>query len=82
MHDRVFVKNKSDHVKAISVTVLGEVNMPGVYPIAYKKTTLKEVIEYAGGMKPSAYLPLCIVFRFVDEEYTKKDINSFFILDP
>ncbi len=72
-YDRVFVKYKADYVKNYSVSVLGEVNIPGVYPIAQKNTRLKEVIEMAGGLKHSAYLPLSIVFRRYDEEYMKKD---------
>lgn len=72
-YDRVFVKYKADYVKNYSVSVLGEVNIPGVYPIAQKNTRLKDVIEMAGGLKKSAYLPLSIVFRRYDEEYMKRD---------
>ncbi len=71
--DRILVKYKSDYVKNLSVTVLGEVNRPGIYPITFKNTTIKEIIEQAGGMKSTAFLPLCILFRKYDEEYTKKD---------
>jgi len=77
--DRVFVKYKSNYLKNISITVLGEVNRPGIYPITFKNTTLKEVIEMAGGFTPTAYLPLCIVFRRYDDEYLKRDTNEIFI---
>lgn len=73
LFDRVFVKYRTDFVKNFSVTVLGEVNMPGIYPISQKNVTLKEAIEMAGGFKKSAYLPLSIVFRQYDQEYLKKD---------
>jgi len=71
--DRIFVKYNTIPIKSLSVTVLGEVERPGIYPIAFKKTTLKDVIELAGGFLPTAYLPLSIVFRRYDEEYMKTD---------
>jgi len=79
IYDRIIVRFKSNYLKNVSVTVLGEVNRPGVYPISFKNTRLKEVIEMTGGFKPTAYLPLCIVFRRYDEEYLKKDTNEIFI---
>ncbi len=72
-YDRLFVKYKTDYIRNFSVTVLGEVNVPGVYPILEKSTRLKDVIEIAGGMKKTAYLPLSILFRRYDEEYNEKD---------
>jgi len=77
--DRVFVKYKSDYVKNLSVSVLGEVESPGVYPITFKNTTIKDIIEMCGGFKSTAYLPLSIVFRRNDEEYSKKDTLEIFI---
>jgi polysaccharide biosynthesis/export protein len=73
VYDRIFVKFKTDNIKSLSVTVLGEINRPGTYPITQKNTTLKEIVEMAGGFKPTAFLPLCILFRKYDEEYIKKD---------
>ncbi len=77
--DRVFVKYKANTVMNLSVMVLGEINRPGVYPIAQKSTTLKEIIEMAGGMKPTAFLPLCILFRKYDDEYTRTDTAEVFL---
>ncbi len=77
--DRVFVKYKANTVMNLSVMVLGEINRPGVYPIAQKSTTLKEIIEMAGGMKPTAFLPLCILFRKYDDEYTRNDTAEIFL---
>lgn len=71
--DRIFVKYKTNYQKIISCRVLGEVVRPGVYPITFKQTRLKDVIEMAGGFTKNAYLPLCIIFRNYDEEYTFKD---------
>ena len=71
--DRIFVKFKSDYQKNTSVLVLGEVQRPGYYPISFKNTRLKDVIDMAGGLRENAYLPLCILFRKYDEEYARRD---------
>ncbi len=77
--DRVFVKYKYDFKRMVSVKVLGEVLRPGIYPITFKNTRLKDVIEMAGGFTKNAYLPLCIVFRSFDEEYTRRDTMEIMI---
>jgi polysaccharide biosynthesis/export protein len=77
--DRVFVKYRTDYKKMITVQVLGEVLRPGIYPIAFKNTRLKDVIEMAGGFNSNAYLPLCVIFRSYDKEYTKRDTMEIFI---
>ncbi len=79
VYDRVFVKYKLNNIKNLSVVILGEVNRPGIYPITQKNTTLKEAIEMAGGFKPTAYLPLSLLIRKYDEEYTKKDTAEVFL---
>jgi len=79
IYDRIFVKYKSDYKKMISVKVMGEIILPGTYPITFKNTRLKDVIEMAGGFTNNAYLPLCIIFRSFDEEYTKKDTMEIII---
>jgi polysaccharide biosynthesis/export protein len=77
--DRIFVKSKSDYQKMISVQVQGEILRPGTYPIAFKNTRLKDIIEMAGGFTSNAYLPLSILFRNFDEEYKKRDTMEIFI---
>lgn len=72
-YDRVFVKFKPDYFKKGTVLVLGEVERPGFYPISFKETRVTDAIEMAGGLKPTAYLPLSTIFRNYDEEYTAKD---------
>lgn len=75
-YDRIFANFKYNNVKNLSVSVLGEIKNPGIYPITFKNTTLKEIVEIAGGFKPTAYLPLCLIIRKYDEEYTKRDTNE------
>jgi len=78
-YDRLFVKSKINYQKNLSVLVLGEVLRPGYYPISFKNTRLKDVIEMAGGLKEKAYLPLSILFRDYDIEYTAKDSTELYI---
>ena len=54
--DRIVVLAKETERKEFSVYVVGEVNMPGEIPISKENTTLKQVIEAAGGLKPTASL--------------------------
>ncbi|MFZ1322252.1 MAG: SLBB domain-containing protein [Ignavibacteria bacterium] len=77
--DRIYVKSKINYQKNLSVLVLGEVLRPGYYPISFKNTRLKDVIEMAGGLKEKAYLPLSILFRDYDAEYTAKDTSEILI---
>lgn len=79
VYDRVFVKFISNVNRLSTVLVLGEIQRPGYYPIVYKKTKLKDIIEMAGGLTPNASLPLSILFRKWDNEYTAKDSMEIFI---
>jgi protein involved in polysaccharide export with SLBB domain len=79
VYDRIFVKYKTDYKKMISVKLMGEILRPGTYPITFKNTRLKEAVEMAGGFTNNAYLPLCIIFRSFDEEYTKRDTMEIMI---
>jgi len=73
VYDRIFVKYKSDYKKMVSVELQGEILRPGTYPITFKNTRLRDIIEMAGGFTKNAYLPLCIIFRKYDEEYMRRD---------
>ncbi len=60
--DRITVLAKETQRKDFSVMVLGEVNLPGSYPVTKDSTTLPEVIEAAGGLKSDASLVRARVF--------------------
>ncbi|MFZ1461368.1 MAG: SLBB domain-containing protein [Ignavibacteria bacterium] len=77
--DRLFVKSRINYQKNLSVLILGEVLRPGYYPISFKNTRLKDVIDMAGGLKEKAYLPLSILFRTYDAEYAAKDSSELLI---
>jgi len=77
--DRLFVQYKSDYRKKVTALILGEVQRPGYYPISFKATTVKELINMSGGLTENAYLPLCIIFRKYDAEYGAKDSTEIFV---
>jgi protein involved in polysaccharide export with SLBB domain len=52
--DRVYVSAFPDTSRNGSVTVVGEVARPGGYAIRVGETTLREVLESAGGILPTA----------------------------
>ncbi len=79
VYDRIFVKYNSDVKRLASVLVLGEIQRPGYYPISYKSTKIKDVIDMAGGLKPNASLPLSLILRRWDSEYTTKDSMEVYI---
>jgi protein involved in polysaccharide export with SLBB domain len=54
--DRIVVLAKETQRKEFSVYIVGEVNSPGEIPISKDNTTLKEVINAAGGLKSTASL--------------------------
>jgi protein involved in polysaccharide export with SLBB domain len=53
--DNVFVREIPSYELQRNVKVAGEVRFPGVYTLAHPRETLAEVIERAGGLKPTAY---------------------------
>ena len=78
-YDRIFVKFKPEYYKKGTVAILGEVKRPGYYPISFKETRLKDLVEMAGGFTRDAYLPLSIVFRDYDQEYKAKDTLEIYV---
>ncbi len=70
-NDRIVVRSLPEEHKAAVVVVRGEVEQPGVYPIADGKTTLSEVIHEAGGLTPAAYPAAGVLLRHgYDERLT------------
>lgn len=54
--DRIVVIADETQKKEFSVLVVGEVNSPGKIPITKSSTTLKDIIETAGGLREGASL--------------------------
>jgi protein involved in polysaccharide export with SLBB domain len=68
--DRIVVVSNETMKREFSVTVIGEVNSPGVVPITKDKTSLLEVINKAGGFTNAASLKYARL-------YTGNSVNSF-----
>jgi protein involved in polysaccharide export with SLBB domain len=54
--DRIVVVADETQKKEFSILVVGEVNSPGKIPVTKNNTTLKEVIDIAGGLRETASL--------------------------
>lgn len=73
--DRITVNYEERNNYDYRVLVLGEVNQPGYVPISKNSTTLKEVIEKAGGFTKDASIKFAELLRNYDS-YTALRIES------
>lgn len=61
--DRIVVVADETQRKEFNVIVIGEVNRPGIIPITKNNTTVRKVIEDAGGFTENASLKKAKLFR-------------------
>jgi protein involved in polysaccharide export with SLBB domain len=61
--DRLLVYQLPEYHRFDSATILGEVMMPGVYPLVRGQTRLSDLVRAAGGFQPRAELSAIHVFR-------------------
>jgi protein involved in polysaccharide export with SLBB domain len=54
-YDNVFIREKPYYELQRNVAVRGEVRYPGVYTLQNPRETVAEIIERAGGLKPTAF---------------------------
>lgn len=76
--DRIVVRQHSMRETPFSVTVKGEVEKQGLYPITFDRTKLSEIITAAGGFTPNASLANARVIRF-SEPLDKLESNPDYI---
>ncbi|MFC2083896.1 SLBB domain-containing protein [Bacteroidota bacterium] len=62
-NDRIIVRRKYPHPVPENIVIKGEVKRPGMYPVVRNKTTLSQVIEWAGGFTSNAALSEAKVIR-------------------
>ncbi|MCS7281733.1 MAG: SLBB domain-containing protein, partial [Desulfobacterota bacterium] len=74
-YDKLYVKQLADWGKLGYVTVEGEVQFPGKYPIK-KGERLSSLIERAGGFKNTAYLRGAVFTRKSVKELQKKALDE------
>lgn len=65
-------KQNRTQIETGFVEIRGEVNLPGTYIIRLGKTTIKDIIEKAGGFTDDAYLPLARINRDYDQYLTNR----------
>ena len=65
--DAVFVPSVANYRRQFTATVLGQVQRPGTYPIRPDTTTLRELVEMAGGFTPEASLGRTVLRRQREE---------------
>lgn len=65
--DRIVVPLIPDNRGVYSITIGGEVNRPGMYPIIHGRTRLTEILAIAGGFKDDALLSGALILRRDDQ---------------
>jgi len=85
--DRIVVVADETQKKEFSVLVFGEVNRPGIVPVSKNNTTLKTVLENAGGFTEEASLKRSKLLRgsnnirfIIESEFglNLEDVNDYF----
>lgn len=61
--DRVFIRFKPNPYAQAEATILGEIKLPGSYPIQEGKTKLTDLVSLAGGFAPTASLVEAQMYR-------------------
>lgn len=62
-NDRLVIPYRDDARRSASAWVYGEAVMPGNFPISNDETTLKELLEHAGGLTGNALPSAAYLFR-------------------
>ncbi|RPI18803.1 MAG: hypothetical protein EHM58_04105 [Ignavibacteriae bacterium] len=66
INDRVYVMAIDEIRRDFKIFIWGEILRPGPYPISEHSTKISEIISMAGGLKPTAYLPISELYRKID----------------
>ncbi len=74
--DRIYIRSIPKYHPKEFITITGEVKYPGIYPIDKSKTTLRNILEKAGGPTADAYLRNAVLNRksiedIIDPEYER-----------
>ena len=62
-HDHVYVRRSPSYIEQRNVVIAGEVLFPGTYALQKKNERLSDLINRAGGVNISAFLPGAKLFR-------------------
>jgi protein involved in polysaccharide export with SLBB domain len=69
-YDNIFIRQNSDWELQRNVFISGEIRFPGKYTLQNKTERITDLIQRAGGLKPTAYLEGATLIR------NKKDIGQ------
>ncbi len=72
--DRFVVHANRNFFEKKNVQILGEVNIPGSYPLIREKETLRSLIDRAGGMTKKALKDGVSIYR--DKKYVEKGLSK------
>jgi len=61
--DAITVPVKRNYSGIYTASIAGEIASPGHYPIVENSTTARQLIDMAGGVKPSAFLDQAVIVR-------------------
>jgi polysaccharide biosynthesis/export protein len=61
--DKIYVRRKSDYKLMETVSISGEVNFPGEYPLLFPDETISSIINRCGGLKSSAFADAATLSR-------------------
>ena len=62
-NDDIFIRTNSDWEMQRHISIHGEVKRPGAYSLKSKTERITDLVERAGGLKPTAYLEGAQLFR-------------------
>ncbi|RPH96370.1 hypothetical protein EHM69_01510 [candidate division KSB1 bacterium] len=73
--DRIYVTGFPDTSRSGSVVIRGEVPRPGGYPVISGVTTLRDVLQEAGGLLPTAAANSARLIRRVDKDLIEPEVG-------
>ena len=78
--DRFVVHANLNFFERENIKIVGEVNIPGSYPVLKNNETLSSIIERAGGLTPKANLDGISIFRDLSNQIINNLKNNLIIL--
>ena len=80
--DRVFIRFKPNPYAQAEATILGEIKLPGSYPIQEGKTKLTDLVSLAGGFTPKASLAETRMYRTSSANLPDNDVMKLIQASP
>jgi protein involved in polysaccharide export with SLBB domain len=78
-NDRIIIPHSDDPENIGSVSINGQVGLPGIYSVKEGETTLYDLLEMAGGLNENALATAGYMYR---ESYQNRGVNSVSSITP